>query len=553
MMTVIFGVSAKTKSKGIKSSDGMITVTAESDGLHIKKRHSNLLKRVTIHVQGTDGENLSISTDEKTNDFVYPFVSADKNYKVYLTMVDKNWGNWTRSSDVEITAAGGIGDFRISYKDYVYDNSSTAIVFNDLKIVTPDIIDDTEITYTGLVCYDQIPEKLDYGKSIWSYFKMKDNRLLIGEKNDSFINTSFFVDIETNFFYMGNLYSMKLCNNTGDFFKDIHPVKKITVDNGILVPVFNPAVTDYEVHGTDKALRIIPELVDDVAAPKMIYGLEPVDGSSNTLNFYYKGEDFSYNFTFVKDETFSFDGKEYYQTFYDDFEGKELNLNNWNRCSQEERQPNMPNHGWWNDGCSYLDGNGNLVIEAKQKNGRNISGAIDTKGLFEQSHGYYEIKFKCEDTSGMWYAFWLLGDNSEAKVGNGATDAAEIDIFELIPNENDRASNTFKSTILWDSYGINKKSKESPRLNVKKEFYNKWHVLKFVWGETSYKLWMDDSLLYEMDASKMDVAHFGGMCNGINYMIISSEFGNWGGSLKSDVLPARMYVDYVKVGTDLKN
>ena len=61
----------------------------------------------------------------------------------------------------------------------------------------------------------------------------------------------------------------------------------------------------------------------------------------------------------------------------------------------------------------------------------------------------------------------------------------------------------------------------------------------------SYKLFLDGKLMWEMPGEK-----FGGMCEGKNHLIISSEFGEWGGKIDDNLLPAKMYVDYVKVYTE---
>lgn len=66
----------------------------------------------------------------------------------------------------------------------------------------------------------------------------------------------------------------------------------------------------------------------------------------------------------------------------------------------------MKNHGWWNDGCSYVK-DGNLILECKQESdGRLISGAVrsiskdGSKIMFKAAKGLYEIKFKVDKGSG---------------------------------------------------------------------------------------------------------------------------------------------------------
>jgi len=60
---------------------------------------------------------------------------------------------------------------------------------------------------------------------------------------------------------------------------------------------------------------------------------------------------------------------------------------------------------------AYLDGAGNLVIEARQQNGRWTSARMKTKGLRELEYGRVEARMKLPVGAGLWPAFWLLGAN----------------------------------------------------------------------------------------------------------------------------------------------
>lgn len=125
--------------------------------------------------------------------------------------------------------------------------------------------------------------------------------------------------------------------------------------------------------------------------------------------------------------------------FFDDFSGAQLDSAKWEKCPEWERQGQMENHGWWNDECVYVE-NDNLVIECKLDKSKNrfISGAVRTVSkngnpLFLHKYGKYEIKFKIDKTSGLWYAFWIMANMNENSVGHGAVDGAEIDCFEILP------------------------------------------------------------------------------------------------------------------------
>lgn len=79
----------------------------------------------------------------------------------------------------------------------------------------------------------------------------------------------------------------------------------------------------------------------------------------------------------------------------------------------------------------YLDGNGSLVIEAKQesyKGNAYTSGRIKTQDRFTLQYGRVEARIQLPKGSGLWPAFWMLGADFP-EVGWPA--CGEIDIMEL--------------------------------------------------------------------------------------------------------------------------
>lgn len=235
-----------------------------------------------------------------------------------------------------------------------------------------------------------------------------------------------------------------------------------------------------------------------------------------------------------------FNGKEYVQTFYDDFSGTELSLRNWEKCPEWKRQDKG---GYWKNECSYVK-DGNLVIEAKIQDGKLLSGAVRSASRFEQNCGLYKIRFKVDqETSGLWYAFWLMGHTVNS-VGNGAVDGGEIDIFEILPQPAGR-ENYLNSAVHWDGYGADHKSRGA-KYYIPDDFYGKWHEVTFEWTKDYYKAYLDGSPTPYWDTEGQASA-YGGIVEKNNYMKITAEFGTWAGKTDESALPAHMYVDYVKV------
>ena len=231
-------------------------------------------------------------------------------------------------------------------------------------------------------------------------------------------------------------------------------------------------------------------------------------------------------------------------TFFDDFNGNTLDPTKWDKCPEWERQAHLDNHGWWEDDCSWVE-NGNLVLEGKKDGNKLLSGAIRTKSkdfskvFFEQAEGLFEFKFKAEYASGLWYAVWLMCPEEQENIGNGATDGAEIDMIEILPNDNRRTY--YQSAVHWDGYGSQHGSNHKGK-DISKDFYDDWHVAQFVWHKHGYQLYMDGELAYDMKGRE-----FGGTSKVPTYLKITSEFGSWGGPLDKDFESAKFYVDYIKV------
>ncbi len=242
---------------------------------------------------------------------------------------------------------------------------------------------------------------------------------------------------------------------------------------------------------------------------------------------FFKNADMSKN---LPNETIYINGEEYTLTFADDFNGDKLNKAKWSLCPEYERQDVG---GFWNDECVSLDGNGNLVLTAKiNEKAIPISGAIRSRGKFEQEKGYFEIRCKLQNASGFWGAFWLMCDGAN-HVGNGAINGAEIDIFESF----DVYGGGINHALHWDGYGKDHKTNSKSVYN--KDLYDgEYHTFSLLWTDEEYIFYIDGEESWRLE---------GNVCNKKCYLKITTEFGSWAGRYVLPQLPDSITVDYVKV------
>ena len=232
--------------------------------------------------------------------------------------------------------------------------------------------------------------------------------------------------------------------------------------------------------------------------------------------------------------------KNYWKRLTFDCDGDKLENSKWTVRKDELRS--------WNEHAIKVK-DGNLIITFSKVGEKLMCGGITTEGKFEQSHGLFEIRFKVDEISGMWYAFWLMdNNNNDAHINGSASDAAEIDIFEIVPHPNPEnkwmgGDNYFKTVINYDSYAEGHPVYFSERApDVNDDFYSKWHTVLFLWGKENYELYIDGKLQYVIAGKDA-----GGMCEGTNHIILSSECTGFGGILDETMMPASFTVDYVKV------
>ena len=229
-------------------------------------------------------------------------------------------------------------------------------------------------------------------------------------------------------------------------------------------------------------------------------------------------------------------------TWSDDFDGTALDTTKWDLCPEWERGDIGAR---WDGDMVELDGKGNLVLKVGIENGQIVSGGVRTlanrwyRVLFSQTKGYFEIRAKLQSVPGFWSAFWLLSQ-SQSKVGNGAKDGVEIDVFESF----NYTEGQINHALHWDGYGDDHKG-TGKEITNRSLYDGNFHTFGMLWADDGYYFYVDGKMTYKLTGSS---SKYPGCCEVPCYLKITTEVGSWAGSINKKQLPTDgLVVDYVKV------
>lgn len=214
---------------------------------------------------------------------------------------------------------------------------------------------------------------------------------------------------------------------------------------------------------------------------------------------------------------------------------------------------------WFQGDNAYCKG-GYLIIEAKKERVKNpnykagstnwkenreyaeyTSASLITRGKKSFQYGRFEMRAKIDTRSGLWPAFWTLGEKGQWP------DNGEIDIMEFYRG-------MLLANLAWGSKEQYKPIWNSVRKPVREfndpDWSSKFHVWRMDWDETSIKLYVDDMLLTSQDqatavnAKDKSITPF----RQPHYLLLTLALGgDNGGDLSKTDFPARFEVDYVRV------
>ena len=223
----------------------------------------------------------------------------------------------------------------------------------------------------------------------------------------------------------------------------------------------------------------------------------------------------------------------YQLVWSDEFDGTAINTDVWNF--------ETGGSGWGNNEKEYYTQgknaaieDGNLVITARKETaGSNgyTSSRMTTQGKKEFTYGKIEARIKIPVGQGLWPAFWMLGSNINTVPWPAC---GETDIMEHI-----NADSIIYGTIHWNNNGHVQdggNTLSSP---------SDYHVYSVEWDQSSIS-WSIDSVKYHtsnITTGSTEEFH-------LPFFIILNLAvgGNWPGqTIDESLLPAKMFVDYVRV------
>ncbi|MFI6426188.1 family 16 glycosylhydrolase [Promicromonospora sp. NPDC050880] len=190
---------------------------------------------------------------------------------------------------------------------------------------------------------------------------------------------------------------------------------------------------------------------------------------------------------------------------------------------------------------SALDGNGNLVITARQDgNGGYTSARLTTKGKVQPQYGRLEARIKIPRGQGIWPAFWMLGAQFPSTPW---PNSGEIDIMENIGRE----PHLVHGTLHGPGYSGGNPITGQYMHPQGWSFADDFHTFAVDWSPNSIT-WLVDGVAYQT---------FTPANTGSNPWVFNQPFffilnvavgGNWPGYPDGTTqFPQQMVVDYVRV------
>jgi beta-glucanase (GH16 family) len=195
-----------------------------------------------------------------------------------------------------------------------------------------------------------------------------------------------------------------------------------------------------------------------------------------------------------------------------------------------------------------LDGEGDLAIVARRQAPTGASGQtrsyssarLETKGLFSATHGLIEARMQIPAGSGLWPAFWMLGDDIDSA---GWPGCGEVDIMEAIGKNPFTAYGTLHGPDgSANGYAIQHPASSATALA------SGFHTYGISWNANSIT-WLLDGTPYATVTSASLAPGQAWVFNQSFHLLLNLAVGgSWAGSPTAAThFPATLLVDWVRV------
>ena len=221
----------------------------------------------------------------------------------------------------------------------------------------------------------------------------------------------------------------------------------------------------------------------------------------------------------------------------DEFEGNSIDGSKWGY--------DIGGGGWGNNEYEYYTNrrensyvaDGVLHIKAIKESfeGKDYTSArMLTKGKFEFQYGYVEARIALPRGTGIWPAFWMLGNNIDSA---SWPVCGEIDIIEAINTEN-----KIYSTCHWDSNGHAQYGESTGTFDI-----TQFHTYHLYWDRDYIRCGVDGGQHYEI-LIKDGTGNTHALHNKFFFILNVAVGGNWPGfDVDAGQFPTEMKVDYIRV------
>ena len=230
----------------------------------------------------------------------------------------------------------------------------------------------------------------------------------------------------------------------------------------------------------------------------------------------------------------------------DEFDGDALNLGNWN--IQTGDGCDLGICGWGNDEAQYYREqnitveDGLLKITAKRESfgGKAYTSArITTKDKQDFKFGHLEARIRLPEGGGLWPAFWML---STDEVYGGWPQSGEIDIMEWVGNEPDELLGTIHFGQPWPNNSLS----GSELRRRYEDWSGEFHTFAVDWTADRIT-WYVDGVSYGTKTRNDLGGQRWPFDQDFHFLLNMAVGGTLGGQIASDIFPATMEVDYVRV------
>lgn len=235
---------------------------------------------------------------------------------------------------------------------------------------------------------------------------------------------------------------------------------------------------------------------------------------------------------------------EYKLAWSDEFDGNEINKDNWSFVLWEAGKVNNEWQKYVEHSDNYKVEDGKLHITAKQTSNTNFDGYTSTrltsKTKQEFKYGRIEFRAKMPYGRGTWPALWMLGSNYNEV---GWPKCGEIDIMEYVGFQPNTTHTNVHTQYQYGDTNFH----VATNLETAEEEFHKYGI---IWTKDKIQFYVDSITNITNTYSPSNKTPDNWPFTQPFYFIMNFAVGGiWGGKegVDEDIWPQTMVVDYVRV------